>query len=239
MDRVFDSFERTLIFAKVHDLWFDWRGEKLQKALDLYNDGAMKVMKQRDSDGRRVIIANNKVDMEKYDSDDVFRLYFLVFVIISMEVETQLCGSTYLMFCLNISMKYVTMYPLTSIYDFAAELKSAPLRINKITIVGLPTYAANLMNMVKLGLSDKMRDRLQMADNGPELWDSFDKKLFTADFGGDSDEQEAIDDFRKVIDEKIDDLRDFFESYEIDMTKAEALKDTHGNVGSFRKLEID
>lgn len=239
MDNVYDSFEKAIIFVRSHDLWFDWRGEKLQKALELYDTGFLKVMKKRDSEGRRIILANNDLDMEKFTADDVFRLHCLVILLLSLEEETQFCGAIYVDdFTIGITMKYLTMFPLKSMYDFTLQLKVTPIRLKGIFLVGLPVFATQFLNIVKLGLTDVMKKRLQMLDDVSELQKIVDKSLLTKDFGGDLDERESIDDFRKKIDENIDVIRDFLD-FDIDMTKAEILKDSSEHVGSFRKLEID
>ncbi|KAG5669806.1 hypothetical protein PVAND_000099 [Polypedilum vanderplanki] len=238
MNRVFDSFEKALIFAKEHEDWFDWKGEKLQKVFDLLDTGFLKVLKNRDRDGRRVILCNNEMDLDKFTADDVFRLNCVVVLALANEEITQLCGVTYIDDFTSATMKYITMFPLKSIYDFTVQLRATPIRLKNIILVGLPSFATQFVNIVKLGLSEVMNKRLQTLNDNTELWNFVDKSLVTKDYGGDADEKEAIEDFRKVIDENIDFVRNFFD-YEIDMVKAEILKDTHENVGSFRKLEID
>ena len=60
----------------------------------------------------------------------------------------------------------------------------------------------------------------------------------TKDYDGTVDEDDAIEDFRKILEPKLDELRKFLE-FDLDMNKAASLKNNHENIGSFRKLEID
>ena len=239
MDRVCDTFEKALIFVRTHDDWFDWSEEKFKRTMELYDTGFLKVMKNRDSEGRRVVIANNQLDMEKFNADDVFRLHCLVFLVLANEEETQICGIVYVDdFSEGITMKYLSMYPLKSMYDFTIQLKVTPVRLKNICLVGLPSFATQFLNIVKLGLSEVMNQRLNVIDNASELGNYVDQSIMTKDYGGEFDGDECLKEFRKIIDAHVDSLRTFFD-FEVDMTKAEVLKDYHENIGSFRKLEID
>ncbi|CAG9807640.1 unnamed protein product [Chironomus riparius] len=239
MDRVCDTFEKALIFVRTHDEWFDWSEDKFNRTMELYDTGFIKVMKNRDSEGRRVVIANNKLDMEKYNADDVFRLHCLVFLVLANEEETQICGIVYIDdFSEGITMKYLSMYPLKSMYDFTIQLKVTPVRLKNICLVGLPSFATQFLNIVKLGLSEVMNQRLHVVDNASEIGNFVDQSVMTKDYGGDFDGDECLKEFRKIIEANIDTIRTFLD-FELDMTKAEILKDYHENIGSFRKLEID
>lgn len=238
MDKVFESFEKALIFIRTHESWFDWSEDRLEKALSLYDRGFLKVMKERDSEDRRVMICNNDLDMMEHDADDVFRLHCLVIMILAIEEPTQISGIVYIDDFTGITMKYLMMYPLKSIYEFTLQLKMTPVRLKNICLVGLPLFATQFLNIVKLGLSEVMSKRFQVFDETKELWSVVEQKVMTKEYGGKSEASEVVKDFRKVIDENLDTFRDFLD-FEIDMTKAEAMKNVHENIGSFRKLEID
>lgn len=239
MDRVCDSFEKALIFVRSHEGWFDFSGEKFKRSMELYDTGFLKVLKDRDSEGRRVVVVTNQLDMERFDADDVFRLHCLVFLVFAIEEETQICGIVYVDdFSCGITMKYLSMYPLKSMYDFTIQLKVTPVRLKSICLVGLPAFATQFLNIVKLGLSDVMNERLHVIDNVAELGDFVDLSIMTTDYGGNADADECLKEFRKHIEGNVDMLREFLR-FKIDMTKAEELKDYHESIGSFRKLEID
>lgn len=239
MDKVFDSFEKALIFVRNHEDWFDWNGDRLQRAIDLYNSGFLKVMKNRDSEGRRVIIGNNKLDMAKFNADDVFRLHCMVILSLALEEETQINGAVIIDdLSAGITMKYLMMYPLKSIYDFTVQLKVTPIRLKSIFIIGLPSFAGQFLNVLKLGLSEVMHNRLQVLDNLSDLWSFVDQSRMTKDYDGTVDEDDAIEDFKRIMDAKLEELRKFLD-FELDMDKAVALKNCHENIGSFRKLDID
>jgi hypothetical protein len=223
----------------MHQDWFEWTGKKFDRIMELYDTGFLKVMKNRDSEGRRVVVVNNNIDMEKFDADDVFRLHCLVFLVLANEEETQLCGVVYIDdFSTGITMKYLSMYPLKSTYDFTIQLKVTPVRLKSICLVGLPAFATQFLNIVKVGISEVMNQRLHVIDSPTDLKNHVDISAMTKEYGGEADGNECLEIFKKQILDEVDQLRLFFD-FEIDMTKAEALKDYHENIGSFRKLEID
>lgn len=145
MDKVFESFESALIFMRTHENWFDFQGENLERALALYDNGFLKVMKERDSEGRRVLICNNDFDMTKYNADDSFRVHCLVIMVLVLEEMSQISGLVYMDDFRGTSMKYIMMYPLKSIYEFTLQLKMTPTRLKNIAIVGLPNFATQFL----------------------------------------------------------------------------------------------
>jgi hypothetical protein len=81
-------------------------------------------MKNSDAQGRRIIIGNNQHDMALFNADDVFRLHCMIILLLALDEETQINGAVYIDdFSKGITMKYLTMFPLKSIYDFSLQLK--------------------------------------------------------------------------------------------------------------------
>jgi CRAL/TRIO domain len=239
MDKVFDTFEKALIFVRNHHSWFDWTGENLRRILELYDTGFLKVMKERDDKGRRILILNNKLDISKFKADDVFRLHCLVILIIALEEETQICGAVFIDdFTFGATMKYLSIYPLKSLYDFTYQLKVAPIRLQNILVVGLPAFAVQFTNIVRLALTETMNERFKALESLTELDKFVDKSLLTKDYRGPRDILETVEDFREIINQKLEVVKKFFD-FEIDMTKAEMMKGMSEACGSFRKLEID
>ncbi|KAG5669805.1 hypothetical protein PVAND_000098 [Polypedilum vanderplanki] len=240
MDRVFESIDKSSILMKVHNEWFDYKSEKLQRVLDLYDTGFLKVMKQRDNEGRRILHCNNNLDIEKFNIDDIYRLNTMIVNILSLEEETQISGIIYINdYRVNNSMKYFTMFPLKPLSDFIAQLKFIPIRAKKIILLGLPSYATQFLNIVKKGISEKMSKRIEFMDDTSQLWNIVDKSTMTKDIDGEANEREIIEDFRKKIDENIERIQTFL-NFNVDLEKAGffSLEDLE-NIGTFRKLQID
>jgi hypothetical protein len=240
MDRVFESFDKTSVVFSLHREWFDCKGVNLQRVLDLYNSGYLKVMTKRDSEGRRVILCNNKYfDLDKYNAEDIFRINCLIVSVLSIEEETQLSGIVYVIdFRENNSMKFFTSFPLKPLSEFAAQMKFMALRIKRIVVVGLPTYATQFINIIKIGMSEKMRKRMEIVEDSRELWNVIDRSVMTEDIGGDESEQETMVEFKNFFDANLDRVQKFLEC-DVDLKRAGILGAELENIGSFRKLEID
>jgi hypothetical protein len=85
-----------------------------------------------------------------------------------------------------------------------------------------------------MALSSVMHDRFQVFDELSELWSVVKQSTMTSEYGGATNEEESIEDFRKYIEANLEALRNFF-VFELDMMKVRALKNTHETVGTFRK----
>lgn len=238
MDRVFEAFEKALLFIHAHPNWFDWTGDNLKRALDLHNCGYIKVMNERDSEGRRIVLINNRFDLKKYTVDDVFRINCLIIMMLSFEEETQICGVNYIDDCSNITMKYLSIYPLKSLFEFTSQLKFIPMRVKTICLIGLPSFAMQFINIIKLALSDTMKKRLQVPSNIDECGSYIDRTKLTKKYGGKFDDSEVIKYFNEIVEKNLKMARKFVD-FEIDEKKAGLMKDIHESFGSFRKLEID
>lgn len=238
MDRVFDSFEKMLIFIKHHEDWFTFTGEKLQRVLDLYKTGFLLVMKNPFSLGLRTILINHDIDITKFNSDDLFRLYCLVVTILSHDMQAQVCGLNVVVDFRGVTMSYLTFLPLKAFFEFLSPIKSVPMRYKNICIVGVPPFASQFLYVIKLGLSDTMLDRLHIVNELSDVWNHIDRSQMTEKYGGTNVESEAEEDFLKIIADKIDDVNQYL-GFIIDIVKAQGMKNIHGNYGTFRKLEID
>jgi hypothetical protein len=240
MDRAFDSFEKALIFIKTHGDWFDTSEETLKRTLDLYDSGFLRVTKERDSLGRRTLFINQlDLDIDKFNSDDIFRLHCIVSPFLSHEEESQLCGVNYVAdFRGQVTMRHMAMLPFKAVFDFVSQIKITPLRYKSISIIGLPTFATQFLQMIKLALSDKMLKRLHVLNDIDDLWTFVEKDTMTEKYGGKCTEKETAEEFRNIIVDRMEKWKEFLD-FEIDLEKAKELKGVNETVGSFRKLEID
>ena len=85
-----ELFERACLFVKQNPEICILDEEKYTKAMNLYDSGAITVMKERDSLGRRIILCTTrKFDTSKYTLDDTMRLFNLILCVLSFEEDTQ------------------------------------------------------------------------------------------------------------------------------------------------------
>lgn len=89
-----------------------------------------------------------------------------------------------------------------------------------------------------MAMSEKMKSRIQLVKDIEELATVIDKSILTDYLGGDEDEKEVFEDFIKLLESKIDIIKNT-NDFEIDIEKAKACRNIEESVGSFRTLQID
>jgi hypothetical protein len=241
MENVYESFEKMTIFMKKFPKWTHWTDENLNKCLELYETGYLYVLSERDNEGRRIIMCNNIVDSNRFDADDVSRLFNLISASLQFEEETQIAGIVFIgEFSKNISMSYFTMFPLKSIYEQISAIRHAPLRVKKIYLIGLPSFATQIINFIKRHLSDKIRKRVFIENNISDAAEIVDKSLLPLEYGGKIPRSEMIQNYKKNLLFTVDKINATLKKYDIDWAKVECKEQqVSESVGSFRKLEID
>jgi len=65
MTNAFEQFEKCLLFIKAHEDWFKLSDEDYERALQLYESGYIKIMKKRDSEGRRNAVLRVAVEIQQ------------------------------------------------------------------------------------------------------------------------------------------------------------------------------
>lgn len=240
MSKAFDCFEKTMIYVKTHPEWFNFQGESLERALELYEDGYVTVMKERDVDGRRIISVANKNIKEKFSGDDVLLLHTLAFTTISLEAETQIAGISYINSFQDAPSNFFGLFSLKSVFDFSSSVRNLPFRMKKIIFIGLPQIASQFFKVIRMAMSDSINERVQILSDVNELSKVIDISLLTRELGGKHSQTEAIDWMREKIKETAKIMTKHFQSVEVDIEKAEMLGGSKDeNIGSFRTLEID
>ncbi|XP_070497990.1 alpha-tocopherol transfer protein-like [Chironomus tepperi] len=240
MDKVYESIEKTLLFIKRHKNWSDFHGEKLQRALDLYDTGYLIVTREHDSECRKIIVCNHEMNLTKFNADDVFRLIVLLFSTLYNDEEAQIGGVIYISDARAANINYITSFTIKSFFQFVTQLKSSPIRMKKIVTVGMPAFANQLMNISKLALSEKIKNRLKFVDGISELSNQVDVSILTEEYGGKYTKAELVEDFRPKLVANAKFMSEIIEKIQIDFSKVvDKEYDESEMRGSFRKLEID
>lgn len=241
MDKTYESIEKTLIFLMHHKNWSDFQGENLKRALDLYDSGFMIVSKDLDSLGRRVVICKHEMDLMKFNSDDVFRLMSLVFSTLFMDEETQVGGVVYINDARRGTLHYVAALSLKSMYEYSVMLKSVPMRVKRLIMVGLPGFGTQLFNVAKSTYSEKLKKRIEAISDISELKNHVQLSVLPQEYGGTFTTAELKANFKPKMIEHAKYTDKFYSSFSINFSKVSAYKDLYDNdmIGTFRKLEID
>lgn len=238
MDAAVKTFEGHFILRKRHPEWFDVSMPSMDLLKTLISSGFFYLLKNRDASGRRVLMVNaDKFDVDKYNSNEAFvGSYISVLAALESE-ETQVIGFVHVINYTNTTMSYFSKFPVGDVVDWVKSMEALPGRYKKFIVIGLPSFAVTLLNMVKLAMNEKQRDRLILLNSEDELCNHFDRAILPERFGGSESEAEIIKSFIQLLEDNKGNL-EASNDFEIDEIRAN-LNSTKEVVGSFRKLEID
>ena len=240
MDRVFESFNNFVTFQKsVSELYNFYNYEEL---LDIYDKGPIFAMKNRDSEGRRILTLRHKIfEDSKANFANISRTSHLVISSLVDEPETQICGFVINHDFRNVSLNYIKIIDVNILCKLLTMVDYGSLRVKQINIIGFPAFANSLLELIKSFLSSKMRSRLNLCKNIEDLSKVMDVKNLTVEYGGTDNIDDCLKERRKDVERQAFIAIKFFDSFEIDEKKMKNYENDRNfeAVGSFRKLEID
>uniref|UniRef100_A0A6M2DXD0 Putative phosphatidylinositol transfer protein sec14 n=1 Tax=Xenopsylla cheopis TaxID=163159 RepID=A0A6M2DXD0_XENCH len=121
------------------------------------------VLTNRDQLGRRVLIVNAgaKWNTKNVNSDQMFRMFYLIHEAAMLEPETQVRGVVVIMDFEGLGMKQVTsMSPAFSMRLLSFIQDAMPLRMKEVHFVKQPFLFNMVWNMFKPFVKEKLRKRL-------------------------------------------------------------------------------
>ncbi|XP_070497987.1 clavesin-2-like [Chironomus tepperi] len=238
-DSTAKTFENNFLLRKKHPKWFDDNPTAIERYKSLTRAGVIYLLKDRNSMGEAVFCVNSsKFDIEKFNADDSFHAtYMTIFVALEDEIS-QTIGLTYILNYSNTPMSFFSLHPVADVIDWVKSTSALPARFKKFIIIGLPPFTNALLNLVKMAMTEKQRDRLLILDTCDELCQHIDPSILPEVLGGTQSEEKIIDHFIKAIDDNLDKLKSA-NNFEIDEIKAAIQDEVKDTVGSFRKLDID
>ncbi|XP_070501608.1 alpha-tocopherol transfer protein-like [Chironomus tepperi] len=236
MDKVYENFNKTILFRLNHRELFNFN---ITKLLEIYDKGAVLLMTKRNEYGQRILIIRHKLfDELKIDINDIIKIILLVSGALENEAETQICGLVLIMDYREISMRYMTIIDPNSYANFVKYFESAGIRVKQVDIVGLPAIANTFLELLKSLLSQKLQNRMKICKN---IEDMTNVKNLTVEYGGTENVNECLKYFREKVKESEVIMTKLNKSIEIDEKKMRNYENEKifDSVGSFRKLEID
>lgn len=233
------SFENHFILRQKHPQWFDMEPSAVERVRSLIRCGYVYILKDRDSLGETVFCLNAaKFDTEKFNSDISFHATYTTALVPIEDEVTQIIGLTYILNYTNATTALFSLYPVADIVDWVKSTGALPGRFKKFIIIGLPAFANALLNLVKMTMTEKQRDRLLILDTYDELCQHVDPSILPETLGGTQSEEKIIEHFIERFDDNLNKLR-ASNDFEIDEAIAALKSDAEETVGSFRKLDID
>lgn len=237
MDNAFRVFENLSIFRATHPDWFDLSDASVERAKELYKTGFAYELRQRSSDGQRILLVNHsRFDCEKFSVNDIIRLSMAMLFVGLHEEESQICGTIIVQCCKDVTFKYINMCSSSLVADTFKFLKNCfPSRVIAVVVMNFPAAGAFMYTAAKPFMSKKLQDRLHMVNSVDEASQFIDKSLLPKELGGDKfTEAEMLATGWTMFERYLPMLRLAYEA-DVDLDKSNYQE----NVGSFRKLEID
>lgn len=211
----------------------------------LFDSGYLVPLKERDSLGRKVVIARvAAVDPNKFTAADIMRINMIFFGCLLAEEESQIAGFVYIIDNSNITLKHASIFSFMDIKIWTHLIQNAtPCRMKEIHMISLPSYTTTILEFFLKILSKKLKERVHVHKSVDDIDLKMDRKFLPKEYGGDVTVAEMNQEFKKVIVERRDDFLRIDEDFQITITKKPDwccdVGSDLGISGSFRKLEID
>jgi len=198
-------------------------------------------LQERDQNGCRVIMIKAKqLDTKKFLLLDMLRLTNLIEFTLAEEHETQIAGFMYAIDNKGIKMDYFALCSGLEVFQFIKNIDDVmPFRQKKALWLNLPGFAVTAVDLIKTGVSKKMKERFFVSKDISILKNHVDVKILPKEYGGQVPAREMIESFRKVIEDRKERLRQMDENFiDMDYMKKNGYEDAN-DAQSFRKLDID
>jgi CRAL/TRIO domain len=232
----FKSYEKLQTNYEAYSKWFknlSLEDDRLRELLDL---GYIVPLKERDSNGCRVLLSRPKVfDTKKFTEDDIYRSFFWIASTLLEEPETQVSGMILAVDYSDTKLDYISLFSLMDMKHFATCIQSAyPLRIKKTLWANFPAFGVRIAEIFRSFLSSKLNERSIIASDDKLIYENFDKKILPTEYGGETPLSEMIENF-KVLAEKHKGSLKRIDEQRIDLARVQGYEP----VESFKKLDID
>ncbi|XP_011170939.1 clavesin-1 [Solenopsis invicta] len=238
-----EMLERYLTIRQLYPHWFqklDVDDPDLDAIID---NGYLVPLPKRDQHGRKVIMScAGRFDAQKFTSAHMCRVHSLVVETLMDDEKSQVHGYTYLNDEAGLTMSHFSTWSFTDIRNMLRCIQnSTPMRHKETHIINIPSSVARIIEFGISLLSDKLKSRIMIHRNVQELQEAVDLKILPKEYGGEVPLSEMIDEFKKVLKQKKDELKALDDMY-IEISPKdyqEANEEFAGICGSFRKLEVD
>ncbi|KAG5671366.1 hypothetical protein PVAND_001567 [Polypedilum vanderplanki] len=225
MDKVFESFEKALIYTKSISKYSNLTDEELKELLV----NCMKffyVLKDRSENGERILIAKmSEMEALSFSLMEIVKYFNIMISALLLEEETQIAGVILIFDYTNATWNLFKKISLIEFAQYLSNVKFFAVRIKKIVLIDFPTLAIRVLEVVQKVLSEKLKQRIITVKDLVEL-----KKIINvSELSMDNKE------FFLNFDEQIVKAYHMFSKIEIDFDKLKKFE----TIGSFRILEID
>ncbi|XP_018373844.1 PREDICTED: clavesin-1-like [Trachymyrmex cornetzi] len=238
-----EMLEQYLTIRQLYSNWFQNLDVDDPELTAIIDNGYLVPMLKRDQHGRKVIMScAGHFDPSKFSSAHMLRVHSMVVETLMDDEKNQVYGYTYLNDEAGLSMSHLSTLSFMDIRNILRCIQnSTPMRHKETHIINLPSSVAKILEFSMSLLNDKLKSRVMIHRNVQELKEAVDPKILPKEYGGEISLSVMIDEFKKELKQKKDELKALDDMY-IEISPKyyqEANEELSGICGSFRKLEVD
>ncbi|TGZ47443.1 Uncharacterized protein DBV15_00157, partial [Temnothorax longispinosus] len=238
-----EMLERYLTIRQLYSHWFQKLDIDDPEIAAIIDDGYLVPMLKRDQHGRKVLMScAGRFDPTKYTSAHMARVHSILVEALMDDEKSQVYGYTYLNDEAGLTMNHFSTWSFTDIRNVVRCIQnSMPARHKETHLINIPSSVAKILEFGVSLLNDKLRSRVLIHRNMEELHAVVDPKILPKEYGGEVPLSEMIDEFKKELKKKKDELKALDDMYiEISPKEYQEANEEFGGIsGSFRKLEVD
>ena len=207
IDATIKSIEKNFILRSQRPEWFEITPSSTEEMKAIIRSKYCYYLKELDSCGRKVLMMNAaNMDVEKFSSNNIFNCAFIA-TASSLEYDvTQIIGFNLVLNYKNAPMVYFSKFTIAEIADWVKSLEALPGRYKKFFVIGLPSFGNAFLNVAKLTMSEKQRDRIVLLNDEKEVAEHINPSILPERFGGTQSEDDIAENCIKVLEENLDKL---------------------------------
>ncbi|KAG5674221.1 hypothetical protein PVAND_004201 [Polypedilum vanderplanki] len=139
LNKVFESFEKTIILLKSYPNWYKLQENEILQFIDKF-DKLFGLLKYRDINGRKIIVLKLK-EMTKLNltANESLKIATIGFISILFEEETQIAGSLFIIDCAEISFDSTSKFPTDEAFQIFTNMTKFGFHIKQIYVVNVPS----------------------------------------------------------------------------------------------------
>ncbi|XP_065196878.1 clavesin-1-like [Sycon ciliatum] len=179
-------------FRKEHsDMFENLTAEEILPVLEA---GVLLVLKERDTEGRRIFIFNySRWDTSKISLPDIQRAFLFLMEVLSLDEETQVGGMYFLQNLADYSFTHSYQFTPALLRRALVGVQTFPVRLGGGTFVNEPFYYSVLWKLCKPFMSEKLRDRTHFCgSNVAAIHEHVNPDALPEYFGGKANEEDII-----------------------------------------------